>query len=291
MSDRVIGAPLQDRYEQLSFSGGGLRCFWQGGALDALRQECDIAAERIAAASGGALSAACFVADCGTRLIEAFCDRLERHDHNFEPELSTDPTDLTPHQAIYRDVVSAVLDDEACEAVANGPAFEVLLARLPRWLPRKAGAAMTMAAYEIDKHMRSTPHGRYAEALGARELRVDGRQAARDGRLVELVCQAATIPPVFRMREWDGKPVIDAGTIDNAPLPDGDDGRTLVLLTRSYRNLPQVAGRTYLCPSHATPADKIDFTDAEALRATYWQGRRDIEDLLARRGGSRTRDT
>jgi hypothetical protein len=36
---------------------------------------------------------------------------------------------------------------------------------------------------------------------------------------------------------------------------------------RSYRNLPEVEGRTCLLPAHATAADKIDLTDAESLRA------------------------
>lgn len=75
--------------------------------------------------------------------------------------------------------------------------------------------------------------------------------------------------------------MIDAGTIDNAPMPDPNEGRTLVPLTRSYRNLPEISELTYICPSKDTPADKIDFTDAAALRATYEQGRRDMREMLA----------
>ena len=173
-----------------------------------------------------------------------------------------------------------LLADGAGERVAQGPEFEVLLARPPSFLPDGIGAALTMALYEVDKIIRSTPHGRYAQAAGASGIRVDGRQAAREGRLPDLICIAATIPPVFRMKRWNGHAVIDAGTIDNAPLPQGHRGRTLVLLTRSYRNLPCEEGRTYIAPSHATPADKIDFTDADALDATYAQGRRDMQQIL-----------
>ncbi|TFY98822.1 patatin-like phospholipase family protein [Ramlibacter rhizophilus] len=275
---------LDDHYEQLSFSGGGLRCFWQGGALDSLQEVFTMAPARIAAASGGALAAACFISGRGGKLIDAFCDRLRRHDRNVAPDAVLDGRKLTPHERIYREVVADVLDRQACEAVAEGPQFEVLLAEPPRWLPAAAAATLTMVLYEADKHIRSTPHGRWARAAGARELRVDGRQAAREGSLVELICKAATIPPIFDMRERRGRPVIDAGTIDNAPMPRGSSGSTLVLLTRSYRKLPEVEGRTYLFPSHATEADKIDFTDADALHAAYSQGRKDIEQLLAQRG-------
>lgn len=278
----MIVGKLQEHYEQLSFSGGGLRCFWQGGALEELRSVQEIAPRRIAAASGGVLSAATVTAGCGNRLIDTFCEHLARQDANIEPDTSaTDLEDLTPHQKLYDSVVHEVLSERACEAVANGPAFDVLLCRPPAALPTKFSALMTIALYEADKAVRSTPHGKFAKWAGARALRVDGRQAARNGHLPELVCLAATIPPVFNIREWEGTPVIDAGTVDNAPLPEKNDGRTLVLLTRSYRNLPECEGLTYVFPSDATPADKVDFTDAEALRKTYQQGRRDLRELIA----------
>ena len=276
----IVGR-VEQRYEQISFSGGGLRCFWEGGAIDELRTVLPLEPERITAASGGALAAACFISGQGPALMEAFRKRLKQQDDNFDLELGADLKQMTPHQQLYRDVVEDVLGAKACERIAQGPEFEVLLARPPRFLPKRLGAAVTVALYEADKLIRSTPHGRYAQAAGASEMRVDGREAAREGRLSDLVCIAATIPPVFRIKRWNGQPVIDAATIDNAPLPRQHSGRTLVLLTRSYRNLPLEEGRTYLAPSGATPADKIDFTDAASLHATYTQGRRDIRNILA----------
>lgn len=280
MTSQIIQGRIDLRFDQFSFSGGGLRCFWQGGALDVLREHRALAPKRIAAASGGALSAVCFIADCGTRLMGAFDKRLRRQDRNLELEPAADVHKRTPHEEIYRSVVADVLDRDACEAVADGPVFEVVLTRPPAWLPKRPAAALAMTLYETDKHLRSTPHGRFAKAVGARTLRVDARQAARDGRLAELICKAATIPPLFHLKEWDGQPVIDAGIIDDAPLPGTNEGATLVLLTRSYRNLPEIEGRTYLFPSHQTPAEKLDFTDADALHRTYDQGRRDMEQLI-----------
>jgi predicted acylesterase/phospholipase RssA len=280
----MIVGELHDSYEQLSFSGGGLRCFWQGGALDELRKERRISPRRVAAASGGALSAATVIAGRGDQLIETFCAHTQPQDDNVELDRqATDVQDLTPHQQIYDSVVREVLTDSACEAVADGPEFEVLLCSPVPHLPLRLSALLALTLYEADKAIRSSPHGRFARWGGARALRVDGRQAARDGRLPELVCLAATIPPVFEIRRWDGHPVIDAGPMDNAPLPKADAGRTLVLLTRRYRNLPEHDGRTYLFPSDATPADKVDFTDAESIRRTYEQGRRDLRALLAQR--------
>lgn len=280
-ASEVMSGQLEQRYDQLSFSGGGLRCFWQGGALEVLGKNRTLAPKRIAAASGGALAAACFISGRGGRLLEAFRTRLEKPDRNVRPNTALDGRNITPHEAIYSEVVADVLDAEACETVAEGPQFEVLLASPPGWLPLAPAVALTMALYEADKFIRSTPHGGWAQAAGARELRIDGRQAAREGKLVELVCKAAIIPPIFDVKSHQGKLVMDAGVLDNAPVPTGDAGNTLVLLTRSYRNLPAIEGRTYLFPSHATEADKIDFTDPQALEATYAQGKKDLEALIS----------
>ena len=112
--------------------------------------------------------------------------------------------------------------------------------------------------------------------------RVSMREVARAGRLTDLVCAAATIPPVFDLPRWDGRPVIDAGMSGHAPIPEPDQGPTLILLTRRYRNLPEEAGRTYVQPSEAVPADKIDFTDPAKLRRTWDQGEADARAHLER---------
>ena len=67
---------------------------------------------------------------------------------------------------------------------------------------------------------------------------------------------------------------------DQAPMPDPDRGDTLILLTRNYKRLPTSDRRYYVHPSKETPADKIDFTDPEKLRATWEQGERDARSWL-----------
>ena len=79
---------------------------------------------------------------------------------------------------------------------------------------------------------------------------------------------------------WQDRRVVDGGMADQAPLPDPDEGVTMVLLTRDYKRLPDVEGRHYIAPSKETPADKIDFTDPQKLRDTWAQGTRDAERYL-----------
>jgi hypothetical protein len=165
----MIVGRLEQRYEQISFSGGGLRCFWQGGAIDELRTVLPLEPERITAASGGALAAACFISEQGPALMDAFHERLKEQDDNLHLEPAADLKQMTPHQQLYRDVVEDVLCDKACERIAQGPAFEVLLARPPRFLPKRVGAAVTMALYEADKLIRSNRTGAAHEHSRANE--------------------------------------------------------------------------------------------------------------------------
>ncbi|MBB3713122.1 putative acylesterase/phospholipase RssA [Limimaricola variabilis] len=259
---------------QLVFSGGGLRCFWQGGFMEVLGRHTAIAPERITGVSGGALSAATHVAGCERKLLDAMCDAFEEQGSNlFDP----DGEGISPHQRIYCKVVSKVLDEAAARRVAEGPQLQILIAHPPAGgLPKISGVAATLA-YEAELHLINSPHFSWAAKLGLDCDLVDARQAARDGQLVDLVCAAAVIPPIFEPPDWDGRPVVDGGMADQAPMPEPDTGETLVLLTRRYRKLPEVPGRRYVMPSDETPADKIDFTDPDKLRRTWDQGMRDAE--------------
>ncbi|TFF25390.1 patatin-like phospholipase family protein [Jiella endophytica] len=263
-------------FEQLVFSGGGTRCFWHGGFLETVRGPLGLKPERIAGVSGGALSAACFIGDRDQKLLDVMGSAFDARDHNFSIDRAEfDRNGLTPHQQMYRQVVRETLDAEAIGAICDGPSFEILLAHPPHsGFPRLTTFPM-MAAYLADLAIRSTPHVVLPEKLGADQELVDARQAARDGMLIDLICNAAVIPPVFNLQGWNGKKVIDGGMTSKAPMPTNYEGRTLVLLTRKFRNLPEHPDRVYIEPSKAVPADKIDFTDREKIIATWNAG---IED-------------
>lgn len=279
------------RFRQLVFSGGGTRCFWQGGFLEVCEEPLRLAPERIAAVSGGALSACCHVGGRGRALLDIMGSAFADQDLNVERGKSN----VTPHQELYRQVVEEALTDDAVAAVADGPALTITLAAPPKRLPLKLGAFLALTLYEIDQHARSSPHMALPVTVGTRMLRIDANRVARDGKLRDLVCAAAVIPPVFDLPEWEGTRVMDAGTTDNAPIPqaeDGDEARTmeegegptLILLTRRYRNAPERDDRLYVPPSDETPADKIDFTDREKIEETWRLGREDGQAFLARHG-------
>ncbi len=279
------GAPDLMRFDQLVFSGGGTRCFWHGGFVEVVGPAIRLAPARIAAVSGGALSASAFVGDVETRLRRVMGEALGERARNLSVDWNEARANgLTPHQEMYREIVDETLTDEAIARIADGPAFQVLLAHPPIDAAPRLSTMPLMAVYELDKAVRSSPHVVSADALGADRVLVDARQAARDGDLVDLVCLAAVIPPVFDVTGWKGRPVVDGGMANKAPMPDPDEGTTLILLTSKYRELPSHPGRLYVEPGESVPADKIDFTDRDKIEATWEAGREDGRAFLERHG-------
>jgi hypothetical protein len=268
-------------YQQLVLSGGGTRCFWQGGFLDVVRDPLGLEPERISGVSGGAMSAACFVSRRGQQMLEHMTQAFADNDHHVRWHDEAEGEGATPHQQIYRQVVGDTLTGEAERAVADGPAFEILIGRPPSHLLDRLSGMASAVVYEVELHLGRGPHFDWAERLGVAQERVDARQAARDGRLVDLVCAAAAIPPVFELPLWDGKPVIDGGVADQAPMPEPNRGDTLILLTRDdYGAIPDDPARSYLAPSQEVPADKIDFTDPGKVRRSWDIGAEDGRRFL-----------
>lgn len=268
-------------FAQLVFSGGGIRCFWYGGFLEAVREPLQLEPERVSGVSGGALSAACFIADRGQALLENMGNAFEDLDRNVRFDDDDPGSGLTPHQQVYRDVVEKTINAEAEAKVAEGPQFQVLLGHPPSRLFPRASTIPLFAAYVLDLQLRSTPHLKFTDWGGLSSELIDAREAARDGLLVDLICNAAVIPPVFNLQGWKGRKVVDGGLISKAPMPQPDRGRTLVLLTRRYRNLPREKRRVFAQVSDETPADKLDFTDREELEQTWEMGREDGAKFLA----------
>ncbi|MGR3273043.1 patatin-like phospholipase family protein [Thalassococcus profundi] len=270
---------LPQNPDQIVFSGGGLRCFWQGGFLTRLGQDRTWRPKRVTGVSGGALAGAAWLAGKGQALLDEMCSRFEKRDTNMDL-FDADEDGITPHQRIYCDVVATVMDEAATARVADGPQFQILIAHPPdTGAPTLTGTALA-AAYEAELNVMNAPHFGWAEKMGLTAHLVDANQAAREGQLVDLINAAAVIPPVFEPPLWNGRRVVDGGMADQAPMPDPDEGQTVILLTREYKRIPDTPGRIYVSPGKETPADKIDFTDPQKLRDTWDLGARDAERYL-----------
>ncbi|WP_422075131.1 patatin-like phospholipase family protein [Tranquillimonas rosea] len=266
-------------FNQIVFSGGGTRCFWQGGFLDVIAEEKKLTPARVTGVSGGALSAACWIASKERELFDRMRETFRKQESNIAWH-TREVDGMTPHQRLYREVVTSVIDAEAEQRVADGPEFHILLAHPHSDAAGTLTGMLSTLIYEAELHIKARADGQWPEQTGVESSFVDARDVARQGHLCELVCAAATIPPIFELPEWQGRKVIDGGMASQVPFPQPDEGKTLILLTRNYEELPEAPGRVFVAPSREVPADKIDFTDAGKITRTWDLGKTDARSYL-----------
>lgn len=275
-------------YEQLVFSGGGLRCFWHGGWMEVVSEVTTFQPARVTGSSGGALSAAAFLAGRETHLLERFTRALRSNDTNFTLEdMRSDDDGRSVHQRIYDAIVTDVIDEAAQDRIADGAAFQISVSTPGDTSGAALRALLGGAIYQLEQIVAPTPRPRLSSIAGVEQRLIDAREAARKGLLPDLIRMAATVPPAFRADTWDGEPIFDGGMVDKAPLPEPDEGRTLVLLTKRFHALPsdQDDDRiTYIQPSETVlSGSKLDFTDPTLLEEAWAQGRKDGRDWLEQR--------
>ena len=265
------------RFRQIVFSGGGLRCFWHGGWMEAAREGgFDPEPERVTGVSGGALSASAWIAGAESHLFDRFSRALRETDSNVTLGDLDQDDGRSPHQRVYEAIVADVIDAGAQERIAEGPAFEISVSTTGDGPGSMLKALAAGTIYQAEQIVAPTPRPRLSSFAGVEQRMIDARRAARDGVLPDLIRMAATVPPAFRPDDWGGEPIYDGGMVDKAPLPTEDEGATLALLTKRFRALPDDPRVTYVQPSQAVlDGSKLDFTDPSLLREAWDQGRRD----------------
>lgn len=267
-------------FTTLVFGGGGTRCFWHGGFMSVAEDRLPLDISRVSGVSGGALSAAAWITGRERQLLDSMTDAFDetkKGPGNIDLAALIGDDQPFPHQRLYTRIVHDLLDDYVASGlIADGPDFRIQLAK-----PGKLGAKGTIAAYAADIAVRSSPHPVLPKMTGAESVLVDAKEAARDGKLCDLIVAAASSPPLFDQHYWNGEPVIDGGVVDNAPPWAESDEPTLLLVTRPYSNLPEHANRLYAVPSEKPPTFKLDFTDAEGIRDVWRLGEDDGRAFLA----------
>lgn len=267
------------RFDQLVLSGGGTRCFWQGGFLYSIRDEINLEPKRISAVSGGAMIACAFVARHGPDVLRLTKIRF-RHTKNFH--FNAKHFGQFPHEESYRQVIDSVFDAEATALIANGPPIEVVLTTLPPYLANGFATGLSLITYLIERAAKDATDKTWTRNLGMEELRVDASEAARvdQDRLRDLIVTAARIPPFFAPDRWDNCPVIDGGSISDAPMPSEETGNTLCLLASYFSHLPHKEGRVFIMPSRTIPTGKIDLTESKEIQEAWDLGAEDGQVFL-----------
>lgn len=264
-------------FDAISFAGGGNRCYWQGGFFEALRERFDVAPALAVGASAGAFAGIYSLLGLGSRVRESVLARCGPHQRNVDVAGWRRGGPLYPVGSLYRALIEDVLDAAALKALKARTDFRLAVTRLPPRLPPLLGAVLGIGAYQLEKHLFAPVHPRFGARLGFRPEFIAVRDLGDPAALADALIASSCVPPFMPVLAVNGAPAFDGGLVDNVPvIPlapiEAAGGRTLVLLTRRYRRLPEVAGRTYVQPSRRIGVKQFDLTNPGGIRGAYELG-------------------
>ena len=267
-------------FDAVAFAGGGNRCYWQGGFYEAVADRLGFPPKLTAGVSAGAFACIYSVLGIGPRVRELVLAACGPHRKNFDFSAWRAGDPLCPVGPMYRALLDEILDQAALQELQRRTDLHIALARLPFGMPPLFGAALGIAAYQIEKHLLHPVHPRFGRALGFRAEFIRVRDLTIASDLRDAVIASGSVPPFMPRVLVGGKPGFDGGLADNVPVGplepiEAAGGRTLVLLTRTYQRVPKVPGRTYIQPSRPIGAKQFDITDPAAIRAAYELGLED----------------
>lgn len=273
-------------YDAIAFAGGGNRCYWQGGFYEAASEKLNLAAPLTTGVSAGAFALSYSLLGLGAQVRAAVIAACGPHLRNFDLSGWRAGKPLYPVGAMYLDLLRSVFDDAALKRLQSISDIRIGIARLPRGLPPVFGAALGIGAYQIEKKLFHPVHPAFGRKLGIRQEFVRVRDLAKASELHDLIIASGGVPPFMPVTTIGDGPAFDGGLVDNVPVAplepiERQGGRTLVLLTRQYRKIPTIPGRTYVQPSEPIPIKQFDIRNADGFRLAYELGRKDGSAFVA----------
>ena len=265
----------------MAFAGGGNRCYWQGGFYEALTERVDLAPSLVVGASAGAFAAAYSLLGIGPEVRRSVIEACGPHLKNFDVAAWRQGQPLCPVGPMYQALLERTIDAASLARLNARTDFRIAVARLPRGLAPALGAAIGIGAYQLEKHLFHPVHPRFGRALGFRGEFVAAR-GLTDLEMRNALMASAGVPPFMPVTLVGRKPAFDGGLVDNVPVEplaaiEAAGGRTLVLLTRVYQNVPAVRGRLYVQPSQPIDVKQFDITNPDGIRKAFELGRKDGE--------------
>lgn len=277
-----MGSTLRTRhFENLVFSGGGNRCFWQAGFWSIAAQVLKPLPSRIAAVSAGAAVSCALFSETFDHGFTTYKRALASNRRNVYLTNVLRQGPVFPHGPIYRDAILKSINEHALSRLHQGPDIRVLIACPPPWASRRTAILLGMVALGIDAFQGERLHPTGGQSVGFRPMFVSVRQCKSPETLADLIIASSCVPPLTPQARRDGRVLFDGGLVSNVPISgiEQERGSTLVLLTRQFNALPDIPGRTYVQPSEPIPVAAWDYTNANAVQAAFDLGRRDGESF------------
>jgi hypothetical protein len=267
-------------FDAIVFAGGGNRCYWQGGFYEAAAERIGLKPSLVVAASAGAFAAAYSLLGIGPAARQRVFDGCGPHLKNFDVAAWRRGEPLCPVGPLYSELLSQTIDDDALARLNALTDLRIAVTRLPRGLSPVMGALLGVGAYQIEKKLFHPVHPRFGRKLGFRPEFVAARTLLNARQFHNVLLASSGVPPFIPVITIGNASAFDGGLVDNVPVRpiegvERAGGRTLVLLTRRYKDIPSVRGRTYVQPSRKVEVSQFDITDPNGIRKAYELGVKD----------------
>lgn len=273
-------------YDAIAFAGGGNRCYWQGGFYEAVAEKHDLKTPLMTAVSAGSFALFYSLLGLGPRVREQVIAACGPHLKNIDFRGWRAGKPMYPVGPMYLELLRNTFDSAALARLQSISDIQVAVARLPRGMPPLLGAALGIGAYQIEKKLFHPVHPKFGRKLGIKQEFVGVRDLKQASDLHDLIIASGGVPPFMPVTRIGERPAFDGGLVDNVPVAplepvERAGGKTLVLLTRRYKKIPEIPGRTYVQPSEAIPISQFDITNAEGFRNAYELGLKDGKAFAA----------
>lgn len=269
--------------ENVVFAGGGNRCFWQAGFWSVVAPALSLAPQRVTAVSAGSAVACALLSGAFEQGFTHYKQAIDSNKHNLYWLNPLRKQPVFPHGTMYRNAILSCIDGPALARLHRGPEVSVLISAPPRWATTQMAFLLGAVSVGVDAFKAGAVQASVGQRMGFQPLYVSVRECVTPSALADLIIASSCVPPLTPLARRHGLPLFDGGLVNNVPADHASQhgGRTLVLLTRQFARVPQVAGHTYVQPSGVIPVGAWDYTNRAALQSTYDLGRRDGDAFCA----------
>ena len=286
-------------FDVIGFAGGGNRCYWQSGFIEALQAVHPQQPDYYVAVSAGAYHCVMSVIGIGERVrTAAFGFAGERRPDIDWGQLRNGRSPLVVGD-LFRQFLASEFGALELAALKAAPPILIQVSHLPAWLPGPLAAISSIAAYQIEKAVTGGRHSKAGRYLGLQSDWISTHDMETPEELVAAIMASSSVPPFMPVGRVRNRAALDGGLTDNPPIAklqsaEEQSKRTLLLTTRHGRMPPAAVGRTVVGPSEEIAVNKFAVGDEQGIRRAFELGQRDgarfATRLPAILAGRRNRD-
>ncbi len=269
----------------LAYAGGGNRCYWQGGFYETVAPEIGLKPRRIVGASAGAGAMLYNALGVGPAVREMLREACTGRTSEVDWAAFRRGGRLFPVAEMYRGMLATLFTPKRLAILKAQADFLIAISRPPRFWPLPVITTIGIGAYQLEKRFRRPVHPTVGRKLGFRPDLIRIADCADPEELVDALMASAAVPPFMPAGNIGARAALDGGLVDSAPAwalaeMEAAGEQTLVLLTRPFAQVPDVANRTYVRPSQVIPVSQFTIRNWDGIRFAYELGVKDGEDFL-----------